>query len=389
LSQVSREHALEQLEKSYPWPDSSPSQSSSRLEVLPDPSLFKGLVQRDDPVILEIGTTFDGVSRAFLENYPQARIVRLGPSFDTAVDLRDRSIPMRVDFDTGLSELKRAGLEPDLIFVEGGARFEGMVDFLTELIESYPEKRLYGRMETSCENCRALRQLRGQRSAFFLGTTGYWWLGEPFGPLEARNQQLLLSVHIPKTAGTSFAKVLETLYGKRLQKLYEPSFDPITNRVLCVHGHFLPAHFFHRYQKARAITWLRNPTDRVISHYRFYKRQPQPDDPVWQQIHEQGLSLLEFARLPLMTNRQSFFLEDLAFDDYDFIGITEQFDRSVQLFAKIFRLSIRSKPIHLNTAPESCAVASSVRTEIARLNEADWELYRRALGRFEQQCKEL
>lgn len=89
--------------------------------------------------------------------------------------------------------------------------------------------------------------------------------------------KLLVSVHIPKTAGTSLTTVLETWFGAQLRLHYRNVAQPISPADdapgVCVHGHFHPDeqggvrdYFPHADQ---FITVMRDPFGRLISLWRY------------------------------------------------------------------------------------------------------------------------
>ncbi len=87
----------------------------------------------------------------------------------------------------------------------------------------------------------------------------------------------LVSYHIPKTAGTSFRKMLEAEFGKNnVVGLYNPqeanAFSNgaelrFKNKLSAIHGHFKP-HKNHKisYPSAKTMVWVRDPVERIWSH---------------------------------------------------------------------------------------------------------------------------
>ena len=86
----------------------------------------------------------------------------------------------------------------------------------------------------------------------------------------------IISIHLPKTAGTSFLKSLKDNYGPRLLTTYnlpdigiaysQGSYSKIPFSKTVLHGHF-PGYtkLKYYYPNAKIITWIRNPIDRVLS----------------------------------------------------------------------------------------------------------------------------
>ena len=177
---------------------------------------------------------------------------------------------------------------------------------------------------------------------------------------------MIISVHIPKTAGTSFKHLLQQQFHERL--LLDYTERPIWNnrvkgvgRALfaglrmmvrhenkgeyqCVHGHFLALkyRFLQIRRNASYVVWLREPAERLISHYYYWKRTPPAPGtpPLRAHVHALDYSLEDFCQEPLFRNLYSKFLFGVNLDQFDFIGITEDFDRSIDLFRKIFSFGL-------------------------------------------------
>lgn len=92
----------------------------------------------------------------------------------------------------------------------------------------------------------------------------------------------LISIHIPKCAGSSFSNVLEKWLG---QKFYKHYFNEESNKMppkyvlrpgLCIHGHFNKERKFGIkgcYSEVdQFVTILRNPFEIAISDYFYAKR---------------------------------------------------------------------------------------------------------------------
>lgn len=233
--------------------------------------------------------------------------------------------------------------------------------------------------------------------------------------------------HIPKTAGSTFRAILENLFlkdevcpaeiPKELKEEYESGFD----NYKLFGGHFSYGSISKYLDDAVWVTFLRNPVERVVSHYYNHSNlQRVPDTwkkrldetPEWKKYIDdvQGVSLTEWINHENQTvnsiacNRQTqAFLPDsirvnvkdwgeynseyieLAKknlrDNFAFVGIQENFDLSLDMFSMIFALNpidASSYTTNLNTK-KSMENKYDLEPEVLKLvqekNRMDIELY--------------
>lgn len=210
-------------------------------------------------------------------------------------------------------------------------------------------------------------------------------------------QRLIVSLHIPKTAGTSFSDVLQRAYPDQVaffyrenNKLTHPKLkdrnrlrDPELLKELeddgirIIHGH-APGRWFLRSirDQKRYWTWLRDPVERVISAYYYQLQRKAIGRDVKDDI---GGTLEQYARSEDNQNGQSRVLTGLDLSKMGFVGITERFDESLALLG--FEEHQPNKPRRRNkTKPE---VDPALKALIAELNAADIALYQQAVRLFE------
>lgn len=216
----------------------------------------------------------------------------------------------------------------------------------------------------------------------------------------ASNTLELISIHIPKTAGTSFRNSLCAVYGQKgvvrldiglvrqetrvREELYTDAALPPETRVL--HGHFSYPLLTARFDIPTGlpvITWLRDPVERVISNYFYLARR------LREELDEErkGLNILkkmqrslrEYVLYEPSQNRMSKFLEGLELGDLFFVGLVEHYDQDIRSLAG--KLDWAQTPVfhHNRTGNNRPEVSAEDRALIRSLNARDVELYERAL----------
>lgn len=207
------------------------------------------------------------------------------------------------------------------------------------------------------------------------------------------SERKIISVHIPKCAGTSFRGILQNHFGGSLFLDYGfeaallNKFHLTMNRsTRCIHGHFRANKYDPIFPTARLITWLRNPVQRVISYYSYFLRNPQSIDPICKAVHENKLSLLEFADMKEARNAMTYFFAGKRMEDFAFVGIMEFFEESLEQFCELIGIPCPTEipKINVNETRKNSQykVTKKVLDEILRLNSLDVALYQEALDVF-------
>ena len=214
----------------------------------------------------------------------------------------------------------------------------------------------------------------------------------------------MISVHLPKTAGTSLKHALTDYFGKEriiydygdypintpvLKRNFRAAFNCFQNyfrkieEVKCIHGHFLPIKylFLGNRNDTKFTVWLRDPVERMASHYYFWKRlyEPLNAPPLHKRVVEEDWSLEKFCFSSELKNFYCQFLWRFPIDRFNFIGITERFEEEFEYFSnKFFQTSLTFSMENRNpeNKTENGYIADSdLRKKIERFHEKDMALY--------------
>lgn len=223
---------------------------------------------------------------------------------------------------------------------------------------------------------------------------------------------MLISLHLPKTAGTSFRGLLEAHYADRLLADYadRPLHASVARRRIhalrsgitlllnpvrlqgidAIHGHFLAIKYslWSGGPGWRRVTWLRDPVERLASHYHYWRRDYDADSagPLHRRMMEEGWSLERFCLGPELRNVYRQFLWGVPLSRLDFVGITEHYATEAEDFAcRILGLSalpVSQSRESGNANPEAVTRYvddTALRQRIERHHAADMALYQQAL----------
>jgi hypothetical protein len=210
----------------------------------------------------------------------------------------------------------------------------------------------------------------------------------------------LISIHIPKTAGTSFYQTLQEVYGngvtdalrrghlRRMERGGYSLTKYVSGEKKVIHGHLYYEELdeLRHEHDAKVICWLRDPVERVISNYHFFKNglaDPSRNRRNYElNKHRKNESLRTYAGIPENCNVMSKFLAGIDLEELFFIGFTEDYANDLNRLAGRLEWPAVS-PAHLNTRKYSTEAAETIdeelKVEIARLNAEDIALYQRAL----------
>jgi hypothetical protein len=188
----------------------------------------------------------------------------------------------------------------------------------------------------------------------------------------------LFSLHVPKTAGTSFRNDLESWFGADLALHYrgDQGEAPLRHALrpgLCVHGHFnrlrgIGARQYYP-EASQFIVFLRDPFDRFVSTWRYLHfqirmgvHQPdfadRPDLETWlerrRRAAEAAVEEDPFSFLAQLADPADPADPATVFGpEYLAVGVTERYAQSVELFAAVLGRRPPQQVTRLNLADEA------------------------------------
>lgn len=206
----------------------------------------------------------------------------------------------------------------------------------------------------------------------------------------------LISIHIPKTAGRSLLAIFNSVYNSETFAHFDRKYfsdksiseaiqfkSLLNENIRVIHGHF---HYNEiqdlKNSNTKIITWMREPVDRVISNFSFFKKRIllAPNDVELQ--NRKNESLIEYASKEDTRNLMSRFTKGSGLKDFYFIGITEYFDEDVRILAECLNWKHFDIPrVNDNSEFKSnLPVATDADKKlIAELNREDIALYEQAI----------
>ncbi len=209
----------------------------------------------------------------------------------------------------------------------------------------------------------------------------------------------LTSVHIPKTGGTTVRTILEKVYPDELQQAYHNPRGTTPHVTRCVHGHNVFHEFKNRQHELAGAQWLafmREPLERALSLYYFQLRHVEPAQPPIEQWLEDSIYYPRRHPLRLEQNEQSKRLQKACFgkaplSHYALIGITEEFDLSIQVAQKMFAwpaTSLQYQPVNkTKSKPTNVVISPAAIGKFKQLHQMDYQLYAAAKAQLQAHTK--
>jgi hypothetical protein len=181
----------------------------------------------------------------------------------------------------------------------------------------------------------------------------------------------MISVHVPKCAGSSLKSALMDVFGESnvYQDYADRPLDPsapvradpekffaaveatgyghlAASRV--VHGHF-HARKYQNLKSRHRIAFLREPIDRLVSHYYYWRNAPRHGHTLHDYVLDNDLGIEEFAALPpIKAIYTDSFFGGANMAAFDFIGFYEDYETDLARLSKMLGLPLRYERTNAN-----------------------------------------
>jgi hypothetical protein len=221
---------------------------------------------------------------------------------------------------------------------------------------------------------------------------------------------MIISVHIPKTAGTSFREDLIDVFGARVLADYGDfpeittpegrahderrraemlaSVEEYAEKFDAIHGHFTARKYLNVFPDSALVTLVRDPYQHAVSAYAHADRDEVGPHPGHLAFKEQQMTVLDLVEA--FPNHQSLYFSGITVDEFAMIGLTERYEQSVALFETIFGIAMPHVSTRRNANPNrqlaEYEISADLRRTVQRHRAEDIELYRRARERFDALC---
>ena len=235
---------------------------------------------------------------------------------------------------------------------------------------------------------------------------------------------MYISIHIPKTAGTSLSIIFDYGCNRRIwydyselkvlqtdlqanaeqqakkQQLLAPHKMFLVENFEFIHGHFYYSKYRNFFEQAKFITCLRNPIDRLVSHY--YHLLDEADENYWlfNELSSGQMDIVDLASIEGIGNIHSKYLMGKDIMDYDFVFLSEKLPESIYHFQLLHEFqrndeymnlpgpqSIPRKNIQGSKHTKREVISDKLLCKATSLLKEDNELYQRGVEKFIMQGK--
>lgn len=220
----------------------------------------------------------------------------------------------------------------------------------------------------------------------------------------------LISIHVPKTAGTNFIETLKLIFDERIYMDYGTERDLTAARTCAswiaddpaafrqkfdvIHGHFHYPKYADVFGEIPVLATLRHPVSRVVSQYRHIALHGDRSVPRHRAIMRGDMDVVAFSRYRAIGNAQALYLDGIGVDGLSHAIVQEHFRQTVERFCERVGFDPKdpriqklvAEPINSRQSAawtgKAIPVDPASYAEIERNCREDMAVYQRALERF-------
>ena len=228
-----------------------------------------------------------------------------------------------------------------------------------------------------------------------------------------KSHRFQIFIHVPKTAGTAVARLLEEAYPDRIfydygterdlqqaripQPLALYNRESIPRHYRMIYGHFHHMKYAELFYQAEFLSMVRDPMERALSHYHHLARYNDPiPHPIAEKVKSGQWDIIQLHRRnPSLTRVYSMYFEGRAIQDFSFILIQERLYESLLACAEkldmqdLLEVLVRHGKIpSVNSKPDTPSggdilpVTDAHMQELAEMLKGEREVYDRVLECF-------
>lgn len=195
---------------------------------------------------------------------------------------------------------------------------------------------------------------------------------------------MILSLHYPKTAGTSFRQTLSKLYYEHIFFHYHGAHYEgyVKSKIEIIHGHFSIKSYKEMFPDAPLITWIRDPAARTLSYYN-YKKYNISEKPRSGAIpnNRQFLTFLDSPQFDSFVKKFDRFFGDYQIKDFTFIGITERYNEDLAKLAKLMGWGgYRTHFLNKSMNYENIVLTDELKQRIYKRMAREYEMWKEVKG---------
>lgn len=199
--------------------------------------------------------------------------------------------------------------------------------------------------------------------------------------------EALLSIHIPKTGGTSLREVLLERFKLNLylDYGYDTNIQNPKSKIDAIHTHNPYEVYENILQNPKILTILREPLDRAISHYYYWLNIPSSADPephgeIYIKHFRDNRPDLETFLLSGDDWMKNIYTEHFLHplqkpEDFWFVGFLETFNDDITDLQKLLGMKTVSLPILNKGKKPANTLPDQVKQDFYHLNQRDKEFY--------------